>query len=112
MHIKAVGKSAPSAKAQQAQTQHTAVWKIIKIQFFEFNSPFTVAQGWLNLVALQATPLSLSANGGTYLAVENLPAQQVGSACTPAASRPAPWELEPIRTGYSLSAPMTDRRCG
>ena len=103
MHIKAVGKSAPSAKAQQAQTQHTAVWKIIKIQFlassFEFNSPFTVAQGWLNLVALQATPLSLSANGGTYLAVENLPAQQVGSACTPAASRPAPWELSQSEPG-------------
>lgn len=109
-----VRKPAPSAMAQEAQTQH-AVWTVIKIKFLALGSEFNslcVPQGWLDLVDLQVTSLSLTANGGAYLAVERLPAQQAGNAPTAAANRQALQELEPIRTEYSLSAPVTDRRCG
>ncbi|KAK4824024.1 hypothetical protein QYF61_009615 [Mycteria americana] len=47
-----------------------------------------------------ATPLSLTANGSTYLGVESLPEQQADSARIAAANCQAPWELEPIKTRF------------
>lgn len=61
---------------------------------------------------LQATSLSLAANGSTHLRAEKLPEQQAGRAHPAAANCQALWECEPITTGYSLPAAMTDRSYG
>lgn len=69
----------------------------------------SLAQGehCLNFADPQVTPLSLAANGDPGQPAENLPERQAGSTCAVAANRQAPQELEPVRTGHSLSAPLT-----